>query len=323
MSQSTHNMMHAAAIDKFGGPVTPHTLPIPQAGPDEVLIKVETAGVGVWDDFEREGGFAKMMGTQPKFPYVLGSEGAGTIAEVGEQVHGFKKGDRVYAMALANPKGGFYAEYAAVEANNASPIPAKLTIDQAGVMPVDAMTALIGLKDILELEPGESVLIFGASGGIGHMAVQLAKRMGARVFAVASGHDGVALAKRVGADSAVDGHKDDIAAAARKFAPDGIDCILLTAGGKAAEEALNTLRVNGRVAYPNGVEPAPNPRAGIKMQSYDGMPKADTIATLNRLIEQSPFQVHVDRVYPLNEAEKAMRALEQHFLGKIALHPAG
>jgi NADPH:quinone reductase-like Zn-dependent oxidoreductase len=86
-------------------------------------------------------------------------------------------------------------------------------------MPVDAMTALRGLDDTLALKPEESVMIFGASGGIGHLAVQLAKRMGARVFAVASGSDGVALVTRLGADAVVDGHKDDIVAAARQFAP--------------------------------------------------------------------------------------------------------
>ena len=84
------------------------------------------------------------------------------------------------------------------------------------------MTALRGLDDTLALKPAESVMIFGASGGIGHLAVQLAKRMGARVFAVASGSDGVALVKRLGADAVVDGHKEDIVAAARQFAPDGL-----------------------------------------------------------------------------------------------------
>src|SRR5207302_9547522 len=124
-------------------------------------------------------------------------------------------GDRVYALSLMNPKGGFYAEYVAVKAKDASPIPGNLTVEQAGVLPVDALTALCGLDDSLKLKAGESILIFGASGGIGHVAVQLAKRMGARVFAVASGADGASLVRRLGADEVVDGHKDDIAAAAR------------------------------------------------------------------------------------------------------------
>jgi NADPH:quinone reductase-like Zn-dependent oxidoreductase len=313
--------MQAAAIDQFGGTITPHTLPVPQIDPDELLIRVESAGVGAWDPFEKEGGFAKMMGVTPRFPYVLGSDGAGTVVAVGGKVRGFKGGDRVYAVALANPKGGFYAQYIAVKADQASRIPGKLTIEQAGVMPVDAITALIGLDDTLGLKRGESVMIFGASGGIGHLAVQLAKRMGARVFAVASGADGVALARRSGADWVVDGHADDIADAARKFAPGGMDAALVTAGGAATDKALTALRDGGRIAFPNGVEPEPKARAGVTVKSYDGMPTPGTIAKLNQLIEAGPFDVHVARTFPLDQAAEAQRALDEHYLGKMALRP--
>ena len=204
-----------------------------------------------------------------------------------------------------NPKGGFYAEYAAVKAEEVSLIPGKLTTQQAGAMPVDAMTALRGLDDTLGLKPGESVMIFGASGGIGHLAVQLAKRMGARVFAVASGSDGVALAKRLSADAVIDGHKDDIVAAARQFAPDGLDAALITAGGPAADEALAAMRSGGRVAYPNGVEPEPKTPSGISAKAYDGMPDPQAIEKLNRLVESEglpPFEVHVARSFPLDQA---------------------
>ncbi|HET6250005.1 MAG TPA: NADP-dependent oxidoreductase [Tepidisphaeraceae bacterium] len=322
MTSQTQHTMNAAAIDAFGGAVVPHMLPVPQPGPGEVLIRVESAGVGAWDPFEQQGGFAKMMGGKPTFPYVLGSEGAGTVVDAGPQVRAFKKGDRVYALALANPKGGFYAEYAAVKAENASLIPGGLTIEQAGVMPVDAMTALTGLDDILGLRSGETVLVFGASGGIGHLAVQLAKRMGARVFAVASGNDGVALAKRLGADVAVDGHQQDVVAAARQFAAGGIDCALLTAGGKQADHAIECLRDGGRVAYPNGVEPAPKARPGIKIRNYDGGTGSQNIARLNQLIGDKPFEVHVARTFPLNQVAEALKALNEHYLGKLALKPA-
>jgi NADPH:quinone reductase-like Zn-dependent oxidoreductase len=324
MTQQAQHTMQAAAIDQFGGPITPHTLPVPQVGADEVLIRVESAGIGVWDAFEREGGFAKLYGTEAKFPYVLGSDGAGTIVDVGEKVSGFKKGDPVYAFGLMNPKGGFYAEYVAVKADDASPIPGTLTVQQAGALPIDAMTALRGLDDTLHLKAGESILIFGASGGIGHLAVQLAKRMGARVFAVASGADGVALARKLGADATVDGHKDDVVGAARRFAPQGIDTALVTAGGKAADAALQALADGARVAYPNGVDPAPKPpRHGITVGNYDGTPSPDAIQKLNRLIEQGPFEVHVARTFPIDQAAQAHEVLNEHFLGKLALHPPG
>ncbi len=323
-SKARPKTMRAAAVDRFGGPeeITLHTLPVPEIDPDEILVRIESAGVGVWDPFEREGGFAQWSSTPPKFPYILGSDGAGTVAAVGADVRQFHEGDRAYVFTLMSPKGGCYAEYVAVKAEDASPIPDNLPTEQAGAMPADAITALRGLDDTLDLQEGESLLIFGASGGIGHLAVQLAKRMGARVLAAASGDDGVALVQRLGADAVVDGHKDDIAAAAREFAPDGLDAALLTAGGEAAEQALTAIRQGGRVAYPNGVEPEPSARSGLTIQSYDGMPDPQAIEKLNRLIASGPFTVHIARMFPLEQAAEAHRALDTHYLGKLALRPS-
>jgi NADPH:quinone reductase-like Zn-dependent oxidoreductase len=315
--------MRAAALDRFGGVENIHVeqLPVPEPGPDEVLLRIESAGVGVWDPYEREGEFAKMFGVKPSFPYVLGSDGAGTVAAVGAQVHRFKEGDHAYALALVNPKGGFYAEYAAVKADNVSPIPKKLSVEQAGVMPSDALTALRGLDQILKLQKGESLMVFGAGGGIGHLGVQLAKRIGARVFAVASGDDGVALAKRLGADAVANGRKDDIEAAARAFAPGGLDAALVTAGGEVTDRALRAMKKDGRVAYPNGVTPAPTAPSGVSVQSYDMEPTPQQIERLNRLIESGPFEVHVARTFPLDKAADAHRELDKHYLGKLALRP--
>ena len=313
--------MRAAALDRFGGVenIQVKQLPVPEPGPDEVLLRVESAGVGVWDPYEREGEFAKMFGTKPTFPYVLGSDGAGTVAAVGAQVHRFREGDHAYALALTNPKGGFYAEYAAVKVDNVSPIPKKLSVEQAGVMPSDALTALRGLDEILKLQKGESLMVFGAGGGLGHLALQLAKRIGARVFGVASGDDGVALAKRLGADVVVNGRKDDVEAAARAFG--GFDAALVTAGGEATDRALRAMKRNGRVAYPNGVEPVPKPPSGVNVQSYDIEPSPQQIEKLNRLIESGPFEVHVARTFPLDQAGEAHRELDKHYLGKLALRP--
>jgi NADPH:quinone reductase len=323
MTQTMPSTMRAAAIDRFGGPelIVLHKLPVPEVEPDEVLIRIESAGVAEWDPLEREGGFVKMLGMTPTFPYVLGTDGAGTVAAVGKQVTGFKEGDRVYGASLANPKGGFYAEYASVKGEYVSRIPDKLSIEQAGVMLSDAVTGLRGLDDVLKLKRGESVMIFGASGGIGHMAVQLAKRMGARVFAVASGDDGVSLAKRLGADAVVDGHRDDVAAATRRFAVDGVDAALVLAGGEAADQALTAVRDGGRVAHPNGVEPEPKARPGLKVSAYDGQPDRQIIDQLNRLIEAGPFEVHIAHMFPFEQAADAHRALEAHHLGKLALRP--
>ena len=321
MKQAKTNTMKAVAINRFGGPETLRleTLPVPEVGPDEVLIRVHLADVAVWDPFEREGGFAKLYGMKPRFPYVLGTDGAGTVAAVGKSVSRFKKGDRVYGVALMNPKGGFFAEYAAMNADNVAHVPDKLTTAQAGVMACDALTALTGLDDVLGLKPGEALMIFGAGGGIGHLAVQLARRMGARVLALASGADGVALVRRLGADVVVNGRTDDVTAAAQAFAPAGLDAALMTAGGDAADRALVAIREGGRVAYPNGVEPVPKVRPGVRLSNYNVVVDPKAIDKLNRLIEAGPFEAHVARTFRLEQAAAAHKALEEHYLGKLAL----
>lgn len=316
--------MRAMALDQFGGVdgLKPRTLPVPEVGAGEVRIRVEAAGVGVWDEYEMQGYFAKMLGGSPKFPYVPGSDCAGTIEAIGAGVKRFRGGDRVYAFALGNAKGGAFAEHVVVKAGQVAPVPGKLTAVQAGAMPVDAMTALRGLE-ALQLKKGEALMIFGAGGGVGHLALQLAKRMGVRVLAVASGEDGVRLAQRLGADHAVNGRTGDLAAAGQAFAAGGLDAALLTAGGKAANEALTMLRPGGRAAYPNGVQPAPQPPAGVTVQSYDGWPDEQAIERLNHWIEAGAFEVHVARTFPLEQAAEAERALAEHYLGKLALRLDG
>jgi NADPH:quinone reductase-like Zn-dependent oxidoreductase len=162
-------------------------------------------------------------------------------------------------------------------------------------------------------------MIFGASGGIGHMAIQLAKRMGARVFAVASGDDGVALSQRLGADAVVDGRKDGVAVAAREFAPGGLDAALVTVGGEAANQALSSVRDGGRVACPYGVMPDPNVRPGVEFIRYNGTRSQDATDKLNRLIDSGPFDVHVARTFPFEQVADAHRALTTHYVGKLAL----
>ncbi len=141
---SIPTQMKAIAIESFGGvdKLKLITLPVPQAEKGEVLIKLAFAGVAVWDPIEREGIFAKMMNMQPKFPLVIGSEGAGAVVAVGSGVEKPRVGDSVYACGFLNPKGGFYAEYAAVKAELTAPMPKGMTLEQAAVMPADAGTAL-------------------------------------------------------------------------------------------------------------------------------------------------------------------------------------
>jgi NADPH:quinone reductase-like Zn-dependent oxidoreductase len=317
-------MMRAVAIDRFGGveELRVRQVPVPEVGADEVLIRVETADVASWDPIEREGGYAKTIGVEPRFPLVLGSGGAGTVTAVGDQVRGITRGDRVCASGFLNPKGGFYAEYAAARAELTLPIPKGLRTEQAGVTLGVGLTALRGLEDTLHLRSGETLLVLGAGGGIGHVAVQLAKRMGARVLAVASGNDGVALARRLGADAVVNGREEDLSRAARAFAPDGLDAALLTAGGAVTEAVFGALRSGGRAAYPNSTEPVREAPRAVRVTAYNGDPDPDILRRLHARIESGPFDVHVAQRFSLDQAAEAHRALEKHYLGKLALNVA-
>jgi NADPH2:quinone reductase len=163
--------MRAVALDRFGGPETlsVKSVPIPEPKADQVLIRVGSAGLGVWDIGEREGHVAKMYGLKPTFPYVLGTEGAGKVAAVGRKVQNFRKGDLVYGLTWGtNPKAGFDAEYVAVGAEWVSPIPSSLPIEQAGALMIDGAVAFRGLDEILKLKRNDSLLVFGASGGVGY-----------------------------------------------------------------------------------------------------------------------------------------------------------
>ncbi len=312
-------LMQAVAFDEFGGPdvLTVRRLPVPDIADDEVLLKVWTAGVGVWDVLEREG---TLVPEGSSFPMVPGSDAAGTVASVGGQVSNVKVGDVVYAYAFSRPKGGFYAEYAAVKSEYVAALPEGVPIEHAGAMPTDALTALSGL-DALALPSGAKLLIFGASGGQGHLAVQLAKRQGLTVIAVASGADGVHLTSRLGADLAVDGHADlpGVLAGIREAAPDGVDGILAMAGGHTLEGLVETLRPGGTLAYPHGVRPEPTAPSGVTVHPYDGTTGADRLRRLSELIEAGPFEVHVDETFPLARAAEAHRRLQAPYLGKLLL----
>ncbi|MGC5331277.1 quinone oxidoreductase family protein [Micromonospora sp. DT62] len=312
--------MNAVVLDRFGGvdELSSRLIPLPQVGDDDVLIRVEYAGVGSWDAGEREGEYDGVFGVASTFPYILGWDAAGTVAAVGRNVTRFGVGERVYAATMPVPRGGSYAEYAVVEAEFVARVPDRLPTGQAGAMAWDALTALSGL-DLLGLRPDETLMVFGASGGIGHMAVQLARHSGIRVLAVASGDDGVALARRLGADDAVDGRRDDVLAAAFEFAPGGLDAALVTLGGGIAERSLRAIRKSGRIAWPNGVLPAPVTSPGATVSHYDGDRSRTATDRLNAIIEASSFEVHVARTFPLARAGDAHRALNDHYVGKLAL----
>jgi NADPH2:quinone reductase len=311
--------MEAAAIDHFGPPetLTLHVLPVPALDAGEVLIALDTAGVGPWDADIREGWYPS--GT-PRFPLVLGVDGAGIVVAVGSRVRRLKVGEKVYSYSWANRKGGFYAEYVAVAAEKVAPIPKRLDLKHAGAIATTGLTALQGIDHALRVRKGESVLIHGGSGGVGTLAIQFAKLRGGRVLATGSEREGVELVREMGADIAIDGKHDDLEEAARRFAPDGLDAILALVGGEALERALTTLRADGRLAYPNGIEPEPKKRRRVKVIPYDAKSGVREFEQLNRAVDAVKLRVPIASIFKLENAAKAhQRLAEGHILGKLVL----
>jgi NADPH:quinone reductase-like Zn-dependent oxidoreductase len=304
--------MLAAAIDSGGTPETMsiHRLPVPKPEAGEVLIAVHAAAVAVW-----QAGYRPQPGT--RFPVVLGPDGSGTVAALGSGVHGFKVGDEVYARGHA-----FYAEYATAQAEDVAHIPKGIGLTEASILATSGLSALQGIDDVLQLRAGETLIIHGAAGGVGSLAIQFAKLRGVRVLATATTDDGLTLAHRLGADEVVNGRTADIVGAAQRFAPHGVDAVLGLAGGAALERCIDALRQDGRgrVAYLYGIEPLPKPRFGMRMVLYSFFSGTRELERLNQAAEAAKLQVPIAAEYSLADAAEAHKRLKAgHLLGKIVL----
>lgn len=317
MAQEIPTEMRAAAMDRFGPPDVVHleTLPVPKLGKKDILVKVSIAGVGTWDPSLVDGSFQDV---QVRFPRVLGSDGAGTVVAVGADVKRFAVGDRVYGWGFGNRKGGFFAEYAAIPERDVALVPDSLSFDEAGALAVCGITALQGLEQ-LDLDAGQTVLVLGASGGVGHIAVQLAKRLDLEVFAVASKDDGVELVTQLGADRVAEGHSRSLVRELREFAPGGFDGALVFAGAGGWKKELELVAKGGTVAYPNGVEPVPAVPRGVTRMAYDGEDSPAAFRRLNELVARGPFHVELSKLYPLDRAAQALRDVQEHHVGKLAI----
>lgn len=311
--------MRAAAIDRVGPPstLTLHELPLPTLRASDVMIAVDTAGVGSWEPEQRSGEWGA---DGVDYPRVLGSDGSGTVVARGSRVRRLRVGDRVYAFNLDDKKTGFDAEYVAVPAKRAARIPKRLDMVEAGASPAVALTAVQGIDDALHIKRGEHLVIIGANGNVGMFAVQFAKGRGAHVLAIASGKDGVTFARRLGADVAVDGKRAGLSEALAEFAPDGVDAILALVGGNVLTTCMDALRPGGRVAHPNGIEPAPRKRRGVRLSSYDAKSGEKEFARLSRAIETSHATVPIAKQLPLSRAADAHRLVEKgHLKGRVVL----
>jgi NADPH:quinone reductase len=315
---ATPTTMQAVAIDRFGPPAVlkSRTMPVPKVGPSEVLIALHAAEVGIWDAKVRDGTWAS---GDERFPLVLGTDGAGVVAARGARVRRLQVDDRVWAYAFGNPKGGFYAEYVAVKAEHVGKVPPGLDLLQAGAGAVSGLTALQGV-DQLRLSDGATVLIFGGSGSVGSLAIQVARFKGARVLATASGEDAMAFVQELGAEAAIDARQPDAVEQLRELAPDGLDAVFATAGGEGLDRILELVRSGGKVSYPNGVEPKPQAPRGARVLHYDAVADPRKFAELERVVEEGRIQVPIAQAYSLADAAEAHAQVERgHVLGRVAL----
>jgi NADPH:quinone reductase-like Zn-dependent oxidoreductase len=234
----SHSFMMAWRVYEFGPPetMTFESVPRPNPGPGEVLVKVRAAGVGPWDSWIRAGRSAL---PQP-LPLTPGSDLSGDIEAVGPDVPDLRAGDQVYGVT--NPRFiGAYAEYAVASAAMIARKPTSLSYSEAASVPVIAVTAWQGLFDQAQLMAGQTVLIHGAAGNVGAYAVQLARRAGIRTIATAAKED-LAYVRELGADTVVDYQTERFEDAAR-----GVDAVLDLVGGDTQTRSFQVLRRSGKL----------------------------------------------------------------------------
>lgn len=321
--------MKAIQIHTYGGPevLTYEEVPRPTAGPGEVLLRVAAAGVNP-SDWKTRTGFADFPESRrpprPSLPLVLGHDVSGIVEAVGPDVTTFQQGDAVYGQtrlgeALAGGNGAFvgaYAEYTTTLASNLAPKPATIDHLHAAAVPTAALTAWQALFEYGKLEAGQSVLINGAAGGVGHLAVQLAKARGARVIGVASGRHETFL-RDVGVDHFIDYTTTPLKQAGRVA-----DLVLDAVGTREGDRLLDVLKRGGRLVpiFLGQYSAERAAEASVTISLCRMHADAAQLIEIGRLIDSGRMHVALDMVVPLWEARQAHEHGEsQHLRGKIVL----
>jgi NADPH:quinone reductase-like Zn-dependent oxidoreductase len=286
-------------------------LPDPAPAAGQVLIRVHGAGVGPWDVGFLGGGFPGIA-----LPFVPGQEVAGIVEAVGDGA-GAQPGERVYAVLF--PAGGGFAELALASAGRVAPMPGQASFAEAAGLVIGAGTAHEGLVDRGRLQPGQTVLITAAAGGVGSVAVQIAVAAGARVVAVASpsNHD---YLLSLGASDVVDYHAAGWARQVRAAVPGGVDLLFDAAGGQTRDRALDAVRDGGR-AISIVLQGAPlRLERGITGEAFAASGGRPRLEQLTSLVDGGKLRPQVETVLPLDQAREALaRVAARHTRGKIVL----
>ena len=317
-----------------GGPDVLNVMsgPVPQPGPDEVLVKVEAAGVNRPDIAQRRGQYPPPPGASP----ILGLEIAGTIAALGRDVTSWHEGDPVCALVA----GGGYAEYCAAPAPQCLPVPSGLTAVEAAAIPEAYFTVWENVFERGRLAKGESLLVHGGTSGVGTAAIQLAHALGARVFATAGSTEKCEACKGLGAEAAINYRVADFVSAVRDLTEGrGVDVILDMVGGSYLARNLEALAIGGRlvqIAFQQGSEVTVNllplmvkhlTLTGSTLRGRSVAEKGVIAAALRDkvwpLLEAGTVKPVVFSRFPLAEADAAHRQFELGVhIGKIVLTTA-
>lgn len=306
--------MKAIRIHRFGSPevVELDEIPRPKPGDNEVLVRVEAAGVGPWDGWVRAG---KSVLEQP-LPLTLGADISGTVIELGTGVEKFSQGAEVFGVT--NPRFvGAYAEYAVASVGMLAAKPRRLNYVEAASMPVVAVTALQMLFDHAEVHAGQRVLIHGAGGSVGAYAVQLALRAGAHVIGTDVAQ-GALYAKSLGAHQVIDIGEADFT---RLVAP--VDIVIDTVGGQTQTRSFSVLTSGGilvsSVSPPNAEEGS---AAGVRARFILVDVTSTSLARIAELVDAGELHPRLGPVLPLAEARQAhemLDGLRPRIPGKIVL----
>ena len=313
--QAVPTMMKAVVIHEYGRPEVARyeDAPVPVPKANEALVKVIVAGVNPADALAVSGKYAKEWGTQ--LPLIPGYDIAGIVVKVGAAVAKLKPGDEIYGYPLM---GGGWAEYCVVAETDAALKPKSASYSEAAAVPLAALTAWQALLAI-GLKSDQTILIQGGSGGVGSLAVQLAKLRGARVLATASTANQEFL-KQLGADVAVDYTKQKFEDVAKN-----VDAVLDTVGGETFIRSCKVVKKGGIVCTLVGSEkPSGAKELGIRVTGLWVKPNAEQLGEIAKLIDEKKLKPVVTEELPLSDGVKALEQAETHHTrGKVVLKVAG
>jgi NADPH:quinone reductase-like Zn-dependent oxidoreductase len=311
--------MRAIAEETFDGPIALMDLPTPEIGAGEVLIRVRAAGVNPFDWKVADGALEDQM--KHRFPLIPGFDAAGVIERVGAGVTELAEGDEVYGYLFKPVIGdGTYAEYVGAPAPIVARKPVTVGFAEASALPTPGLTAM-DLVDAVDTREGETILIVGATGGVGSYATQLAARRGAYVIATAR-RTNEALVRKLGAAETIDYATEDLVDAVRMAHPGGIDAVIDVASDREALGRISTLvNEGGRLAssvYAADVEGLA--RRGIGATNVSMQPESRRLDKLSRMVDSGELSVRLDRTFPLEKAPQALEEMRTgHIRGKIVL----